>query len=102
MGNLHGLIKPMRQSFYLKIGLTDPIPESYPEYNKETREVYWVKEVVVPSDENNWMLEDPVKTLDYFLSKVTRPKEGISDRDWSNHLFGLAMLICELISQIKT
>ena len=36
LGNLQGLIKPMRKSFYLKVGITKPMHESYPEYDYAT------------------------------------------------------------------
>lgn len=42
VGNFHGIIKPLRKAFYSSLGATEPIEESYPEWDDKREEVYWV------------------------------------------------------------
>lgn len=99
--NLHCLIKPLRQAFYHAIRVTFDVKEIFVDWDPELQRAIWTEEFV-KADNNDFrsFLNDPIKAVNHFLPLVHRP-ESATDLEWSNHLFGLAAVVCDLIAMHK-
>lgn len=74
-GNINTTLRPLRQQFYYEIGLKDEdikIREYYPEWDKKTKKVYWVDELVPPVNDEEKMrglLMNPFMAIEYFFGE---------------------------------
>eukprot|EP00347_Sterkiella_histriomuscorum_P018214 403346355 len=65
-GNLHGLLKPLRQVFYRIMNVNFEVYEIYPYWDLRNDQPAWVKEFVKPADENLLNQFSPLQTKSYW------------------------------------
>lgn len=53
-----------------------------------------------PDPTFNFLLKDPIQTLNHFLPYLPRPPHA-TDLEWNNHLFGVASIVCDYISILR-
>jgi hypothetical protein len=58
-GNLHNVIKPLRQALYARKKINQPVFEKYPDWDKDKNEVIWIEEKVNPDPALDYLLDDP-------------------------------------------
>eukprot|EP00347_Sterkiella_histriomuscorum_P010085 403338736 len=106
-GNLHYLIKPLRQVFYTKMGINFEVFECYPEWDSQNERVYWVEEYVKPAGKFLMSVYLPIfnnirELINQFKEHLKRP-DIIGEADdlaWNNHIFGFCALISELVASV--
>eukprot|EP00347_Sterkiella_histriomuscorum_P020929 403335913 len=104
-GNLHQLIKPLRQVFYRIMKVDFEVFELYPDWDHKNNSPFWIEEYVKPADNNllnqlRPLFENITSMIDYFINDLVRPEE-IKDLDWNNHVFGFCALISELVAEVN-
>eukprot|EP00347_Sterkiella_histriomuscorum_P002400 403368305 len=77
-GNLHGLIKPLRQVFYRIMNVNFEVFEIYLYWDLQNDQPAWVKEFVKPADENllnqlNPLFNNITSIIDFFIDELVRP-----------------------------
>jgi hypothetical protein len=56
LGNVHIIVRPLRQALYARLGIETPVIEEFPIWNPSTEQVVWVSDLVMPVSAN----EDPI------------------------------------------
>ena len=82
------------------MGIDFVVHESFIDWNHESQDAEWTSDNVPPDPTFNFLLKDPISTLNHFLPYLPRPTQA-SDVDWNNHLFGVASIVCDYISILR-
>ncbi|KAK3815319.1 MAG: hypothetical protein J3Q66DRAFT_441455 [Benniella sp.] len=90
--NTHIVVRPLRQAYYSHLGLESSILETFPLLDGEVR---WDEALVPPDSCMKELLGDPKKAYEYFFKDMKRP-QGVSDKDWSNHVYATYAVVFEL------
>ncbi|KAF9108679.1 hypothetical protein BGX27_008263, partial [Mortierella sp. AM989] len=93
--NLHVLVQPLRQAYYAHLSLKSNIREEFPLFDANVNGVRWDVASVPPNDCRKQLLGDPKNAYEHFFKDMTRPT-GVSDRDWSNHVYATYAVVLEL------
>lgn len=56
LGNVHIIVRPLRQALYARLGIETPVIEEFPIWDPSTKQVVWVSDLVMPVSAN----EDPI------------------------------------------
>ena len=111
-GNLHAIIRPLRQAFYALIGIQledcaekRRVLEMFLYWDSETHSCKWTSDIVPPDDKLAPLLTGPsiVGAIDYFIDECLKQRPSHVQQDtlvWQNHLFALVSAIAELRSQV--
>ena len=99
-GNLQVLTRKLRQAFYYRIGVNFTVQESFIDWDPEKQNTYWTKDEVESDYSLMLLLTDPITSFEYFLPHVSRPSHA-TDLQWNNHLFGLAVIVCDFIATLR-
>lgn len=92
LGNLHIHVRPLRAALYYHLKIATGVEEEFPVLN-DAGDCVWVRQVVSPNPELEYMLFSPAKAVAHFAQ--TRPS-GVSDGDWIKHNFALRAVIAEI------
>ncbi|KAF9362897.1 hypothetical protein BGX34_005304, partial [Mortierella sp. NVP85] len=90
--NTHIVVRPLRQAYYSHLGLKSSVLETFPLFDGQVR---WDETLVPPDDSKKGLLGDPNKAYEHFFKDMKRP-QGVSDRDWSNHVYATYAVVFEL------
>jgi len=101
-GNLHAVVKPLRQALYDKLALTSPVKEEYPIWDEVSQKVEWVSELVFPDPKLAHLLraENALEAFNrFFPNKYLRVGSAEHDEaSWHNHIYAMWTTLFELVS----
>jgi len=97
LGNLHMMVRPLRQAVYHRLGEQGPIKEVFPTWDKVNNEVVWTEDLIFANDTLDYLLDKPQEALDYFCSSLIQPP-SVDEELWWNHIFALRVVVYELVS----
>jgi len=105
LGNLHLTIRPLRQAAYhrtfLKHSKTNVeellVQEIFPVWDEKSRRATWSIENVKPSNQLDYLLDDPKAAFDFFFANAKKPTNVYSDNKWLSHYFAMHAVVYEVI-----
>jgi hypothetical protein len=76
------------------------VKESFIEWNPELQETYWTMDQVEGDPSLSYLLNSPLQAFDHYWPHLSRP-EHATDLEWTNHIFALAVIVCEYIALLR-
>ncbi|KAG0008101.1 hypothetical protein BGZ80_003849, partial [Entomortierella chlamydospora] len=96
--NMHITIRPLRQAYYSHLAIESNVCEEFPVYSdSEPTKVCWDVSNVPKDAALLHLLKDPKSAYKHFFGNMTRP-EGVSSKDWNNHVYATCAVVLELYS----
>jgi hypothetical protein len=95
LGNLHLMLRPLRQAVYHQFQIS--VKETFPVWNGTG--VSWDESMVAPDPTLLELLsKNPLEVVKHFFTSLTRPDDFTVD-DWHNHLWAVHAVVFEILVQ---
>lgn len=95
LGNPHCVVRPLRQALYARLGIQGAVREEFPVWNG-SKTVWDICKAVMPDNAMDDLLDDAKRAVAFFFPQVHLPVEGVEERQWRRHVFGVHAVVAEL------
>ncbi len=93
LGNVHLIVRPLRQALYHRLNVEVGITETFPTW--VDGQVVWDEQIVFADSKFEYLLDKPKEALQEFWNNTQKP-DGVSKHDWDKHVFSFRSVVFEL------